>query len=92
MANKGHKTGETRDSVMTAVADAQIVEACAAYRAATAELYNLLLKDNDGEPVAALGALSIFRIKSEQSILEQIGEHSRTAKRSRAGRGHGMDA
>jgi hypothetical protein len=77
---------------MTAVADAQLVKACAAYSEATAELYNLLLKDNDGEPIAALGALSIFRIKSEQSILEQLRGHSRAAKRRRAGRGHGMDA
>lgn len=81
-----------RDGVTAAVGEPQLAKAGAAYRAATTELYNLLLKDNDGEPVAALGALSIFRIKCEQSILDQIRGYARAARRRSGGRGRRRDA
>ena len=89
MGNKklGKPKPATRDDVMMAIADAPLIEAIGAYRAATTKLYNLLLKDNDGEPIAALGALSLFRIKCEQGILDQVRAHSKTAKRRRDGRG-----
>jgi hypothetical protein len=89
MGNKkrGKPKSMTRDDVMAAIADAPLIEALASYRAATTTLYNLLLKDNDGEPIAALGALSLFRIKCEQGILDQVRAHAKTAKRRSDGRG-----
>lgn len=94
MGNKkrGKPEPATRDDVMAAIADAPLIEAIGAYRTATTKLYNLLLEDNDGEPVAALGALSLFRIKCEQGILDQIRGYAKAAKRRRDGRGRGRDA
>ena len=83
MGNKkqGKPEPATRDDVMTAIADAPLIVAIGTYRTATTKLYNLLLKDNDGEPVAALGALSLFRIQCEQGILDQIRGYAKAAKR-----------
>ena len=78
----------TRDSVVAA-SDAQLNSTAAAYSAATVKLYNLLLRDNDGDPIAALGALSIFRTRFEQSILDQIRARARAAQRRKDGRGRG---
>ena len=86
MSSKKPEQG-TSDSVIAAVDDSQLADAAAEYRAATTNLYNLLLKDNDGEPIAALGALSLFRIKCEQSILDQVRGYARAARRRSGGRG-----
>lgn len=78
---------ETRNRAIPAVSEQQLTKAGEAYRAATTRLYNLLLKDNGGDPLAALGALSIFRVRCEQHILDQIRGYAKDARLRRDCRG-----
>ena len=90
MTSNKKKTGARRGSAMPK--DPPLIKAGLAYQAAIEKLYNILLKDNDGNVLATLGALSIFRLRVEQDMLDQIREQAREEHRRTDGGSNGREA